>query len=339
MTDPELDNDNEREILRRENAEEIAKKYKNRSPEEPDPLLKVPDALLSAEHIVHLVEHTGAVAPFFVGGSHARLKLASYEGRIGDSAYWYNNKRMLERLDVTKQLFVPRNSIVFVECDLDFRLPDNIALRFNLQILHVHRGLLLGTGPLVDPGYWGKLCIPLHNLTDEDYFIDKDDGLIWVEFSKTSTSSPVDGHGRAPFEQEFWEIRDFVERSARPRTGPGQSVPIRSSIAGVRDQATDALKRARSAQSRIRGLAWGAVILSAVTLLGTVFGLVFFIQNTYTSLTPRIDALQERVASVESISPSSELKKLSASSNEATAQIRDLVNRVKELEEALAKKE
>lgn len=335
MTSPELDRDEERQILRREDAAEIANRYSTRGPEENDPLSDIPNSLLSTEHIVQVVEHTGAVAPFFVEGSHSRLKMASYEGRIGETAYWYNDKGRLERLDVGEKLSVPRNSIVFVECDLDFRLPPNIALRFNLQIRHVHRGLLLGTGPLVDPGYWGKLCIPIHNLTDEDYFIDNEDGLIWVEFSKTSASSPDDVKGRKPLDKQYWEIREFVERAARPRTGPGQTVPIRSSIAGVRDQATDAVARAKSAQSRVGRIAWGAGILGAIAFLGTIFGLFSFIQNTYSSFAPRIDGLQARVAIIEGNSPSGVLKRLSESSTEVTADLRVLQDRVKELEKAL----
>ena len=50
----------------------------------------------------------------------------------------------------------------------------------------MHRGLLVGTGPLVDPGFRGKLLIPLHNLTLDAYEIRGDEGLIWVEFTKTS---------------------------------------------------------------------------------------------------------------------------------------------------------
>ena len=58
------------------------------------------------------------------------------------------------------------------------RLPNYIAVQFNLRITHVHRGLLLGTGPLVDPGFHGKILIPLHNLTSEKYIIRADEGLI-----------------------------------------------------------------------------------------------------------------------------------------------------------------
>jgi hypothetical protein len=65
-----------------------------------------------------------------------------------------------------------------------FRLPEYIALRFNLRITHVHRGILLGTGPLIDPGFYGKLMIPLHNLTSNDYIFYGGEGLIWIEFTK-----------------------------------------------------------------------------------------------------------------------------------------------------------
>ena len=44
----------------------------------------------------------------------------------------------------------------------------------------------MGTGPLVDPGFEGKLLIPLHSLTADDYEIEAGEGLIWVEFTKLS---------------------------------------------------------------------------------------------------------------------------------------------------------
>ena len=78
------------------------------------------------------------------------------------------------------------NSITFVQIESKIRLPEYIALRFNLRIKHVHRGLLLGTGPLVDPGFAGELLIPLHNLTSKKYEISVEEGIIWIEFTKTS---------------------------------------------------------------------------------------------------------------------------------------------------------
>jgi len=63
-------------------------------------------------------------------------------------------------------------------------MPQYIAARFNLRITHVHQGLLLGTGPLVDPGFSGRILVPLHNLTDNDYVFMGGDSFIHVEFTK-----------------------------------------------------------------------------------------------------------------------------------------------------------
>ncbi len=244
MTGLEPNSGLEGEILSPVDARKRAEDHRDAGQHDPFP--EIPPSLLAAEHIKKYVMATGAIAPFYTGGGrHSRLKMATYEGRLGERAFVYNKKGMLESLDFDKELTVRANSIVFVECDLDFRLPNYLALRFNLQIRHVHRGLLLGTGPLVDPGYWGKLCIPLHNLTDEDYSISRDDGLIWVEFTKTTAVAEcTETPGRPPLElletnKGYWEIREFIERAARPRNGKGASVPIRSSISKVTEVPPD----------------------------------------------------------------------------------------------------
>ena len=160
MTGLEPENGPEREILSRHEAEKLAEDHSASG--QPDPFPRVPASLLSAEHIKDYVMKTGAIAPFYEnGGRHSRLKMATYEGRIGECAYLYNKQGRLESLDFGEELTVKANSIVFVECDLNFRLPYYMALRFNLQIRHVHRGLLLGTGPLVDPRVLGQVMAPV----------------------------------------------------------------------------------------------------------------------------------------------------------------------------------
>ena len=263
----------------------------------------------------------------------------------------YNKQGKLESLGVGDELRVEANSIVFVECDLDFRLPDNIALRFNLQIRHVHRGLLLGTGPLVDPGYWGKLCIPLHNLTDEDYSISRDDGLIWVEFTKTTEAHRGSGDlGRPPLDKRegYWEIWEFIDRAARPRNGIGESVHIRSSISKVIDRAesasssadraersaTDAkdqASRARDEASRMRSHITLGGIIAGVVLFITI---AIFIYTVYSSLTSRIDDLQNRLSYIESASSDKELKSLPSVTRELEKEIETLNGRVEELEKS-----
>ncbi|MBB4438140.1 hypothetical protein E0H93_34760 [Rhizobium leguminosarum bv. viciae] len=229
--------------------------------DEKDPFPEIAPSLLSADDIDRYVRHTGLIAPYHRGGENDRLKKASYEGRIGDYAYKFDEHGVLVPiLAKGKGLVVPANTIVFVETNLEFRLPSYIALRFNMAITHVHRGLLLGTGPLIDPGFWGKLCIPLHNLTNEDYEIPADQGLIWVEFTKT-TSTPTSGRNPVvtvtkssedPNNPGAWNITKFIEKAAKQYGPPENSVAIRSSIPlmaeSARKQAVGAAGDARQAR-------------------------------------------------------------------------------------------
>ena len=115
-----------------------------------DPLLSIPRALLSSAEIDDYVRLTGLLHPFY----RENLKPASYEAHIEGDVIWWDERGKKQRQRVKKgdEVILPASSIVFVQVEPVFRLPYYIAIRFNLRITHVHRGLLLGTGPLVDPG-------------------------------------------------------------------------------------------------------------------------------------------------------------------------------------------
>ena len=119
-----------------------------------------------------------------------RLKTASYEMRfLGELHRWdTKNDGTLEpccmKIRYGDAVKLPGNSITYLWMEEKLLLPEYIAARFNLHIRHVHKGILLGTGPMVDPGFFGSLLIPLHNLTNNDYEIDGGEGIIWVEFTK-----------------------------------------------------------------------------------------------------------------------------------------------------------
>lgn len=129
------------------------------------------------------------------------LKPASYEmrflGKLYDWVITDEGQLKLRCREIVKEkpTILYRNSITYLWMREQLFLPEYIAARFNLHIRHVHKGLLLGTGPLVDSGFSGSLLIPLHNLTNNDYEISGGDGIIWVEFTKLSKSG-------------YWEHQD-----------------------------------------------------------------------------------------------------------------------------------
>jgi len=166
--------DDEDEVIRRFN------RYKK-----VDPFPSIPPSLLNGADIADYVAATAMVCPFYEG----KLKSGSYEAAIFGTCYWWDDadeKQEVKLEKETDRFELKPNSLVYVQVEPTFRLPDYIALRFNLKISHVHRGILLGTGPLIDPGYEGKLLIPLHNFSNNSYMLKGKEALIWIEFTKLS---------------------------------------------------------------------------------------------------------------------------------------------------------
>ena len=300
-------------------------------------------ALLSADEIKKYVEKTGAISPFYCGGKEkSRLKKASYEGRIGNHAYKFNDQGKLEEALGEKELIVEANSIVFVECDLDFRLPDFIAMRFNLQIRHVHRGILLGTGPLVDPGFWGKLCIPLHNLTDENYAIPRNEGLIWVELTKTSGSGKLGQKALNTGNKEFWDdIRDYIYKAAKPFDKNKTKTPIRSSIPLVASRAEESARESeKSARESEKKAKESAKIVkkiqgySIVAITGLLISVYVFFQGFYSNVTEIYNSLVPEIWKKMDLvieKAISNAKKIDAESGIISDQIEKLVRENEEL--------
>lgn len=81
---------------------------------------------------------------------------------------------------------MPPNSIVFVSIAESLDLPYYVAARFNLRVDWVYKGVLLGTGPQVEPGFRGKLSCPLYNLTNQPQTIMLGKEFATIDFERTT---------------------------------------------------------------------------------------------------------------------------------------------------------
>jgi len=191
---------------------------------------------------------TGMLQPFYPH----KLKSASYEAGIKGRCISWTADGQQHEVDLAvggAEFVLEANSIAFVEVEPTFRLPDYMAIRFNLKITHVHRGILLGTGPLVDPGFVGRLLIPLHNLTTNRYHFRCGEGLIWIEFTKTSALPPAH---RVPLDEELAQHGQFQSFPQEKHNLPPEEYlrrasphsPIRSSIPQALQEGQQAAVRA-----------------------------------------------------------------------------------------------
>jgi deoxycytidine triphosphate deaminase len=231
-----------------ESPEEAARRYKLF--ESVDPFPEIESALLNSADISDYVAATGMIYPFYED----KQKPASYEVKLlGKYVYWDDKgKKHVGEIKQDKDFILKENSIAFITLEPEFQLPEYIALRFNLKITHIYRGILLGTGPLVDPGFIGKLSVPLHNLTTNSYTFKGGDPIIWMEFTKLSrrpewqekpkSTPPVVRQGKFyefPEEKKsFGDVESYL-RKADPHR------PIRSSIPAALEGARRAAEKAR----------------------------------------------------------------------------------------------
>ncbi|MFQ5786615.1 MAG: hypothetical protein ACE5H1_01410, partial [Thermodesulfobacteriota bacterium] len=128
---------------------EAARRFENYKSQDPFPEIQA--ALLNSADVDDYVAATGMICPF----DPKKLKTATYAMDFEGKAYYWNENgedesKPIEKGDTFK---LRKNSIAFINLKAKFRIPNYIALRFNLGITHVHRGILLGTGPLIDPGF------------------------------------------------------------------------------------------------------------------------------------------------------------------------------------------
>ncbi len=239
-----------------------------------DPYPKIFPALLNSADIHDYIETTGMVYPY----EPRLMKSSSYEARIGAYAYHWdeNGNRKDLKLDEKTQVTLAPNSLVFFETKEEFRLPSYMAIRFNLRITNVHRGLLLGTGPLVDPGFQGKLLVPIHNLTNNSYDFSGDEPFIWVEFTKISTNNiwwqetnkSEDQHGvYEPFPDGKKNLKPaaYFEKANR-----GNSIQnaVPEALVEVKKTAGDAKAQANSAKTRVNIITFGGFAAAVIAVIG-----------------------------------------------------------------------
>jgi deoxycytidine triphosphate deaminase len=165
-------------------ATTVAAQAKYETYRDKDPFPEIEAALLNSADVFDYINTIGMVSPFDID----QLKGVILSLRVGDSAIYFDKNKTKIRIDIKNsgEFILKSNSIAYVQIFEEIRLPAYIIARFNLRVTNAYRGILLGTGPIVDPGFEGSLYIPLHNLTNNDYVFGFEEPFIDMEFTKLS---------------------------------------------------------------------------------------------------------------------------------------------------------
>jgi hypothetical protein len=149
---------------------------------------------------------------------------------------------------------------------------------------------------LVDPGFAGDLLIPLHNLTAQPYEISGGEGIIWIEFTKTTHNEkewPARWGKFHPIEQHKTEVgfETYFERASK--NNPIQS-SIPTAIKEANERSRDAQRSARRAVRTNRLFAG----LGVFTLLGAVLATVLTLHSYFQQINANIIAVDSLTSTV-----------------------------------------
>ena len=178
---------------------------------------------------------------------------------------------------------IPPNGLIYVGVLETVNIPYFMIARFNMKVSEVYRGLLLGTGPQVNPGFSGHLACPIHNLTNENKYLYSGDQFAQIDFIKTTPLPPdltvnsrgvidtdeVVGYQSFPF--PLWsghDVEDRTKRSIPDRLPRGESV--RSGLQKLTEDVRNNFHRQ---------LIQFAAVFALVTILISVFVVVLDVQR------------------------------------------------------------
>jgi deoxycytidine triphosphate deaminase len=298
--------------------EEAAARYKQWK--EQDPFPEIEPALLNSADLFDYIATTGMIFPFELDPRSVErsLKPASCGLRLGgEYSYWSFEDGMAsgaapKKIDAELApdgiLRLPRNSIVYATLASKVQLPDYIAARFNLTIKYVYRGLLVGTGPLVDPGFSGRLHVPIHNLTSSECQISAHEVVVWMEFTKISRNQRWQ---RSDNEKRQGSYVPFPERKRHRSFADlldlaSDGKPIISSIPELVERATDAAEEsaeaamevAESAES-VRRRAYFIQLGAGLAVIGILLGCFYYLNGRQDSMSNDVNDAIQRVNQLE----------------------------------------
>lgn len=262
----------------------IAKKTEQESKEDyqkcslHDPFPSIIPAFLNPIDIKKYIYTVGIIYPY----NKKNLTNATYKIPLaGDIYTWEYNKekgdKELKKITITDNdketvITLQKNSITYIHISTIFRVPYYMVYRFNLTVSLAQKGLLLGTGPIIDPGFEGRIMIPIHNLTANDYKLQANSGLIRVEFTKISPNDYfIPGKKDDNYKYLFPEkVKNLT--ATEYFKDINQNNPISSSIPEAILESKQKAIEASDSVNKIKKIAWGAAIIS---VLAIVVGIVY----------------------------------------------------------------
>jgi deoxycytidine triphosphate deaminase len=118
------------------------------------------------------------------------LNPASYDLTLGPWCLVDGEEKVLSPRNPV--LRIPPGSIALVTPREQLLIPHWLVATFNLKSEYIFKGLLMGIGPQIDPGFMGALTCPLHNISCEAISLSFCEPFAKLDFIKTTWGKCAD---------------------------------------------------------------------------------------------------------------------------------------------------
>lgn len=289
----------------------------------------IPAGMLSSPHIEYYLKKYEILKNYdmkYIGPAsyHMRIGGEVLTWREGKQIDFILGKRENQNDNIRTKVRLVPNSLTFLTTIEEFQLPKDIIARFNLKSMWVHQGLLLGTGPIVDPQLHAKLLIPVHNFSSQTVTMYYGQEFISVEFTKTldpDDEKDVGSEEKTKYKpNDHW---DFDFHKYRQRISNRK---VESSVQEQFEKNNQEILHANAILKKYTNInLWGGIALFIA-----ICGLAFM---TWSMMVPVRNKAESAYTTVKQFEASSTLENLS----EFRLKISDLHEQIENLKKDIAK--
>ena len=113
------------------------------------------------------------------------IKSSSYDLSMGDE-YRFSSEDKIRKIGEGGKIKIPPYSLCYILTKESLNLPNNICALILPRNRLVREGVLMYPQPPIEPGSKGRLYVFLHNLSNENRYIEKNEHLASLIFLKLS---------------------------------------------------------------------------------------------------------------------------------------------------------
>ena len=131
--------------------------------------------------------------------SEESLQRASYDMRLGKEAYTSSGREQVD-VEARGSLIIEAGDFAMVTTHESLKMPLTMTGHIGLRSYFTRKGLVLLSGPQIDPGFEGLLVIGLCNLSLTDIIIRYKEPFCTIEFLKLI--EPVKEPYKGPYQRQ-----------------------------------------------------------------------------------------------------------------------------------------